>query len=1186
MEGECKTVAGEKGRAEAYVAARQVRENRAVTVSEGMLMRAWMFATVLWMTALLAGCGGGGGANVTVTISPTFATVVVSTGMQQFSAVVNGSSNQNVTWSVNKIVGGNATVGTISTSGLYMAPATIPSPAIVMVTATSKANTSISQTANVTIDSGIRVTVAPTSATIGTSENLAITPTVTGSPSNTTVNWTVNGVPNGNTTLGQICVSNMQGGILLPCTAPSGAISGTIFYLAPATVPNQGSVTVTAKSAADTNQSANSALTVVAGTDPLLTAIDPSIASQGSVFQDIYLSGSNFLSTSTAQANGNSLLTTFISTTFLKVRVPDTLLAMAGQLSIVVQRQNGHTSGAQTLTVSPVRPAIVSVTPDSVPQNGPSFTASFNGGYYGTAANPAVTAEFNGQPRTGSVINTRQLNVTIQASDLSQAGLFPLVIRNNGVPAGSPAIATTNIAVEPVVGTPSPSTFTACPPVGAVCTQPSSVAINTATGTVVVANRGSNNISVFNLSSPGSVTTLGVGTAPTGVAVDNVRNIAAIVNSGSNTLTIINLAGTPTVLTTLALPAATTPFSVGLNPLTGRGLVVNSSTNMATVVDVTTPSSPSIVGTVSISTGPAPEVAIEPRLNWAVVTPGGAGSGSIVNLGRPASTGDTGLAPLVVARLFLSTTNFSGIAINTETEQALLTDPNSSSQTLFSVLDQTVSSFTLVCAMQPCPPLLGETAAAINPLTNMGVMVNSVSNIATVVDLRTKLSVTTVSVGTNPQAVAIDPASNMAVVANAGSNNVTLFSLGTIRPLHVTEISPASTFAVPSMSCAGAPPVALTVIGNHFVSGSVLRLDEVALPLADVTSVSVDGRQLTASIPACMVSKPRLYAVDVQNPDTTISNESRFSVIQAISVGTAPQGVAIDSAHELAVVTNSGSNTISIVDLNAGTASTPIAVGTNPQGVAVLPRLGQGGVALVANNGSNNASLIDLKMQQVTNTITVGSGPLGVAIQPDTAVAVVANTISNTISVFHIDVSGTVTSIGVDQRPESVAIDPLRNFAAVGNTTQQSVVLVDLSSNVLTGRPPCPQFQPSCFANPTGIAFDPVTDVFVVTSSLQNNLNIVDPGTLNVTPLLVGINPNSVDYNFQTGTVVTVNSESHTASVVDFQGQGVPAVLGHVAAVLNLDGSTQFSVAIDPRSNLAVVADQNNNRVLLVPLPR
>jgi len=40
-----------------------------------------------------------------------------------------------------------------------------------------------------------------------------------------------------------------------------------------------------------------------------------------------------------------------------------------------------------------------------------------------------------------------------------------------------------------------------------------------------------------------------------------------------------------------------------------------------------------------------------------------------------------------------------------------------------------------------------------------------------------------------------------------------------------------------------------------------------------------------------------------------------------------------------------------------------------------------------------------------------------------------------------------------------------------------------------------------------------------------------------------------------------------------------------VRHVLSLPGSQQFSVDIHPRTNLAVVADENNNRVLLVPLP-
>jgi hypothetical protein len=38
--------------------------------------------------------------------------------------------------------------------------------------------------------------------------------------------------------------------------------------------------------------------------------------------------------------------------------------------------------------------------------------------------------------------------------------------------------------------------------------------------------------------------------------------------------------------------------------------------------------------------------------------------------------------------------------------------------------------------------------------------------------------------------------------------------------------------------------------------------------------------------------------------------------------------------------------------------------------------------------------------------------------------------------------------------------------------------------------------------------------------------------------------------------------------------------------ILPVQGSPQFSVDIDPRLNLAVVVDQANNRVLLVPIPR
>jgi hypothetical protein len=52
---------------------------------------------------------------------------------------------------VNGITGGNSTVGTISTSGLYRAPSRRPSPNTVTVTAVSTINTSKSASAQVTI---------------------------------------------------------------------------------------------------------------------------------------------------------------------------------------------------------------------------------------------------------------------------------------------------------------------------------------------------------------------------------------------------------------------------------------------------------------------------------------------------------------------------------------------------------------------------------------------------------------------------------------------------------------------------------------------------------------------------------------------------------------------------------------------------------------------------------------------------------------------------------------------------------------------------------------------------------------------------------------------------------------------------------------------------------------------------
>ena len=70
---------------------------------------------------------------------------------QQFTATVTGVSNTAVNWSVAGVAGGNSTVGTISTAGVYTAPSSVPSPATVSVSATAQADPSKSGAASVTV---------------------------------------------------------------------------------------------------------------------------------------------------------------------------------------------------------------------------------------------------------------------------------------------------------------------------------------------------------------------------------------------------------------------------------------------------------------------------------------------------------------------------------------------------------------------------------------------------------------------------------------------------------------------------------------------------------------------------------------------------------------------------------------------------------------------------------------------------------------------------------------------------------------------------------------------------------------------------------------------------------------------------------------------------------------------------
>jgi uncharacterized protein (DUF1800 family) len=122
-----------------------------------------------------------------VAVSPATAAVRVG-GTQIFTATVSGGSNNNVTWSVNGVAGGNGTNGSIDSSGTYRAPANLPTPNTISVSAVSTADSTKKGNSAVTLENPLPVIAAvnPTKIAPG---NFMLTVTGSGFVSTSQVNF-------------------------------------------------------------------------------------------------------------------------------------------------------------------------------------------------------------------------------------------------------------------------------------------------------------------------------------------------------------------------------------------------------------------------------------------------------------------------------------------------------------------------------------------------------------------------------------------------------------------------------------------------------------------------------------------------------------------------------------------------------------------------------------------------------------------------------------------------------------------------------------------------------------------------------------------------------------------------------------------------------------------------------------
>ncbi len=182
-------------------------------------------------------------AEITVQLSP--AVIALGAGeSQQFLAEVSNTSNTAVRWGI------FPALGTISSTGLYTAPASFTGTQTVTVSAISQADGTKIGEAIITLVQRVQISISPTAVTLLANQTQQFTATVQGS-TNTAVTWTI--------------------------TPATGEISAAGLYRAPGVIFAPATLTVRAASVADSQRFATATITL----SPPVGPASPQISIEG-----------------------------------------------------------------------------------------------------------------------------------------------------------------------------------------------------------------------------------------------------------------------------------------------------------------------------------------------------------------------------------------------------------------------------------------------------------------------------------------------------------------------------------------------------------------------------------------------------------------------------------------------------------------------------------------------------------------------------------------------------------------------------------------------------------------------------------------------------------------------------------------------------------------------------------------
>ena len=247
-----------------------------------------------------------------LTVTPNGASISAAASLQ-FSAAGPGGSFPPVTWAVNDIPGGNASVGTISAAGLYTAPTYVNQQATFTISATDQGDVTAKGSGTVAIVPRLIATAQGVSVSVGPQ-------TISNS-----LHQSVSAVIGGTTV-----TRNLQ-------TSVSTVIGGTAIVKSLQTV-------VSVKVGGDPLAIAATAVSL--GVGPVITGVSPSAGARGAFNLTVTLTGAGFNDATQVTFLRNNVADTTISVVLTGVNPDGT------QATLSIAIASGAVTGARVVDIT------------------------------------------------------------------------------------------------------------------------------------------------------------------------------------------------------------------------------------------------------------------------------------------------------------------------------------------------------------------------------------------------------------------------------------------------------------------------------------------------------------------------------------------------------------------------------------------------------------------------------------------------------------------------------------------------------------------------------------------------------------------------------------------------------------------------------------------------------------------